>query len=170
MNKVAAIHPSRNSIKSVIRELGSETVLPFTEVLTSESINEHISSIRCRNRIYTPAMTLFGFLSQAIGADQSCQSAVSKILAYMIGQKSRALPSSNTSAYCKARARLPEQVLSGLTKKSGRQLEEHADAKWLWRGRHVKMVDGSTITMPDTAENQKAYPQPNTQKKDLVFL
>ena len=40
---------------------------------------------------------------------------------------------------------------------------------WLWHGRKVRVVDGSTITMPDTPENQAAYPQPETQKPGCGF-
>jgi hypothetical protein len=51
-----------------------------------------------------------------------------------------------------------------LTVEIGAELEERADRGWLWKGRHAKLVDGFTFTMPDTPENQKAYPQPRSQK------
>jgi len=60
-------------------------------------------------------------------------------------------------------------VLSGLAKESGQELDEQAKPEWLWRGKHVKLVDGSTVSMPDTLENQKSYPQPSTQKKGSAF-
>lgn len=47
--------------------------------------------------------------------------------------------------------------------------EEKAIPSDLWCGRHVKMIDGSTVSMPDTPENQKAYPQPNSQKPGCGF-
>lgn len=166
---IAATHSITNHTQSVITNLRSKDELPFTEVLSTDSVNGYLSDIPCRNRMFTPALTLFGFLSQAIGADQSCQAAVSKIIAHMIGRNDRKPPSANTAAYCKARARLPEHVLSALTKECGQQLEEQAEDEWLWRGRHVKLVDGSTISMPDTLKNQKVYPQPNTQKKGSAF-
>ena len=78
-------------------------------------------------------------------------------------------PSANTAAYCKARSRLPEDVLSGLAKESAQALENQAKSDWLWRNRHIKMPDGTTISMPDTRANQAMYPQPRSQKKGLVF-
>jgi hypothetical protein len=44
-----------------------------------------------------------------------------------------------------------------------------APARWCWHGRDVKLVDGSTLSMPDTAANQQAYPQPASQKPGLGF-
>lgn len=48
-------------------------------------------------------------------------------------------------------------------------LEEQAPESWLWQKRHVFLVDGFTVSLPDTAENQKEYPQPSTQKPGLGF-
>ena len=41
--------------------------------------------------------------------------------------------------------------------------------RWLWHGRHVFLVDGATVTLPDTEDNQQAYPQPPSQKPGLGF-
>jgi hypothetical protein len=43
------------------------------------------------------------------------------------------------------------------------------DPRWLWKGRHVYLFDGTTVTMPDTRENQQAYPQVYNQKPGLGF-
>ena len=112
-------------------------------------------------------MTIHTFLSQVIAADPSCQAAVAQVAAQTASQ-SEAI-SVNTAAYCKARLRLPEASLSGLVRDCAQELEKQADEGWLWRGRSVKLIDGSCISMPDTAENQAVYPQPKTQKKELDF-
>src|SRR5204863_381671 len=44
-----------------------------------------------------------------------------------------------------------------------------APARWLWRGRTVKLVDGTGLSMPDTQENQARYPQPSTQAPGVGF-
>ena len=41
--------------------------------------------------------------------------------------------------------------------------------EWLWNKRHVRVVDGSTITMPDTPANQAEYPQMAAQKPGCGF-
>jgi len=40
---------------------------------------------------------------------------------------------------------------------------------WLWQGREVKLVDGFTFTMPDTPENQEAFPQLTSQTPGVGF-
>lgn len=107
-------------------------------------------------------------MSQVIDDDQSCQAAVTRVMTYRAG-RGEPVPSANTAAYCKARMRLPEELISGLTRQSGRDLEEVAPPQWQWRERPMKLVDGSTVTMPDTPENQAAYPQPRSQKPGIGF-
>lgn len=160
--------PPISHVKSVVNNIISKDELPFAETISADQLNKHFAEVPYRNRIFTPILTLFGFLSQSLGADQSCQAAVSQIIAHQISQ-GKEPPSANTAAYCNARSRLPEEVLSGLAKESGQELEKQAESEWLWRGKHVKLVDGSTLSMPDTPENQEVYPQPSTQKKGSVF-
>jgi hypothetical protein len=112
---------SVNHQKSVARELRGKDELPFTDVLPQTMLEQHLESFEFRNRIYTPDLIVFGFLSQAMNPDPSCQAAVSKMIAHLIAQGSSA-PSANTAAYSKARARLPESVLSGLARESAEQL------------------------------------------------
>ena len=44
-----------------------------------------------------------------------------------------------------------------------RELEDSADESWLWKGKHAKLIDGFTFTMPDTPKNQAEYPQQKAQ-------
>jgi hypothetical protein len=48
-------------------------------------------------------------------------------------------------------------------------LQAQVTPKHLWCGRHVKVIDGSTVSMPDTEANQKIYPQPSTQSSGCGF-
>ena len=59
---------------------------------------------------------------------------------------------------------MSEAALRDLTGEVAAQLQEQADPKWLWKGMHAKLVDGFTFTMPDTPQNQRAYPQQKAQK------
>lgn len=165
---MSSTNPIINSTSSVMNELRSGHTLPFQDVLSAKILEKHLSKIAHRDRTFTPKLTLFGFLAQAIGADQSCQAAVCQLTAHLINKGAR-LVSPNTAAYCKARARLPETVLIGLAQESGKQLEGQVKPEWLWRGKHVKLVDGSTLSMPDTPENQEDYPQPKAQKEGVGF-
>jgi hypothetical protein len=77
--------------------------------------------------------------------------------------------SPTTGAYCQARKRLPEQFFSAVAYLVGRALDDKIDSQWLWKGRRVYMFDGTTVSMPDTPENQAAYPQLYNQKPGLGF-
>ncbi len=112
--------------------------------------------------------TLWAFLSQVLDADKSCQNATSRVIAYLVNEGIE-IPSSDTSAYCQARSRLPEKLLEKLFGKAARNLSEKVTTEYLWCGRPVKVIDGSSVSMPDTVENQKAYPQPSSQKPGCGF-
>ena len=77
--------------------------------------------------------------------------------------------SPNTASYCNARGRLPTAVLSTLARRTAAELQAAATAEWKWNGRGVFIVDGSHVSMPDTPENQAAYPQPPTQQPGVGF-
>jgi len=118
--------------------------------------------------IYTPAVTMWVFLSQCFSADHSCRDAVARLRAWRIGRGQKPC-SADTGAYCTARDKLPEAACHGLVRTTGSQYEQQAPASWFWQGRKVRVVDGTTATMPDTPENQAAYPQPKSQKPGCGF-
>jgi putative transposase len=118
--------------------------------------------------IYTHAVTLWAFLTQALSGSSSCLAAVARIVVLRAALE---LPpcSANTGAFCKARAKLSESFLQQLTYQVGESVEDQAPDAWRWHGRRVLLVDGFQSTMDDTAENQAAYPQPKSQKRGLGF-
>lgn len=144
--------------------------LPFRELLPESVIVQTIRElkIKYKQRLFDPVVTLWAFLSQVLDTDKTCHNAVSRVIAYLAND-SVEVPSSDTSAYCQARARLPEKLLEQLFGKVARSLEEKVTTECLWRGRNVLVIDGSTVSMPDTVENQKAYPQPTNQKPGCGF-
>src|SRR5207245_1949239 len=83
----------------------------------------------------------------------------------------RGLPSvgTETTSYCEARQRLPEGLFWDLVRRVGQAIHRSTQAAWLFRGRPVKIIDGSTVVMPDTPANQAAYPQSTSQKPGLGF-
>jgi hypothetical protein len=108
------------------------------------------------------------FLSQILSSDHSCFDALERFQKY---RKDCDLPpvTDDTSSYCEARQRLPEKVVWELARRSGQSIHDKADTQWLFAGRPVKLVDGSTIIMPDTEANQAQYPQSRSQKPGLGF-
>ncbi len=144
--------------------------LPFKELLPESVIKLAISElkIKYKKRLFDPFVTLWAFLSQVLDTDKTCNNAVSKIIAHL-AESEVEVPSTDTSAYCQARARLPEKLLENLFNLSAKNLEEKVRTEYLWCGRNVKVIDGSTVSMPDTVENQKEYPQPSSQKEGCGF-
>ena len=120
------------------------------------------------DRIFTPLVTLWVFLGQVLSADHSCRAAVARLIAHRFSRGQRPC-SAETGAYCQARKRLPEKFFSAVACLVGRALDAKANHRWLWKGRRVYMFDGTTVTMPDTPENQAAYPQVYNQKPGLGF-
>jgi hypothetical protein len=111
-------------------------------------------------------VTLAAFLGQILGDDHSCQAAVTRLIAW---RTARGLPpcSTDTGGYCRARQRLPEGLLPRLTREAADALQDGAPAGWLFHGRRVVLADGSTVSMPDTAANQRESPQHANQKPGL---
>jgi hypothetical protein len=108
------------------------------------------------------------FLTQAMSADRSCQNVVNQAAAdRVIGGLPKV--STRTGGYCRARQRLPKQMVEHLTKHVAGLVEGESSRDWLWRERRVCLVDGTTVTMPDTPENQARFPQQRAQKTGLGF-
>ncbi len=154
-----------NRVKILKQKFTQSLGLPFEELLPESAIIQFIEElkIKYRCRLFNPFVTLWAFLSQVLDADKSCHNAVSRVISYLVSENVE-IPSTDTSAYCQARARLPEQLLKKLFSKVAQSLEEKATAEYLWCGRHVKVIDGSSVSMPDTVENQKAYPRAKKSK------
>jgi len=122
-----------------------------TQVLTQQGIAG-------RNRLFPPPRTLWTFLLQVLSPDGSCREALSRLRPWMIATGPTPC-SPHTGSYGQARTRLPESVVSTLARDSGQRLCAQTPAAGLWKGRRGKIVDGSTVSMPDTEANQAAYPQ-----------
>ena len=130
--------------------------------ITEAHLPEH------RERTYPPTVTLSMFIKQALEEDGSCQRAVNGWAAQRAAE-GLTPQSVRTGAYCRARQRLPTDMAISLTRETGALLCAHAKAGWRWRGRTVKLVDGTGISMPDTPDNQARYPQPSSQARGVGF-
>ncbi|WP_305909041.1 IS4 family transposase [Methylomarinum sp. Ch1-1] len=143
--------------------------LPFADILTTEALEQIIEqSASSRERIFTPLVTLKAFIFQVLSADGSCRQAVSHLLMERLYQ-GNAANSIRTGAYCKARKRLPLNPIKLAVETSGKRLHQGAQQTWLWKGHNTLMVDGTTVLMPDTPENQAVFPQQSNQKPGLGF-
>ena len=159
----------RQQVRFLQRHFLQEGNLPFTDVLSQEVISQALTAagVAWKDRIYSPLVTLWVFLSQVLSADHSCRSAVARLIAFRISRGQEAC-SSRTGAYCQARERLPEKFFSAITCLAGKALNSQVDPSWLWKGRSVYMFDGTTVSMPDTVANQRDFPQTPNQRPGLA--
>jgi hypothetical protein len=159
----------REQVRFLRRQFLQDSDLPFTNVLTEEVIAQALTAISgWLDRIFSPLVTLWVFLGQVLSADHSCRAAVARLLAHRVA-RGQSPCSAETGAYCQARKRLPESFFADVARQTGRALEAQVDPQWLWKRRRVHIYDGSSVSMPDTAANQAAYPQPVVQKPGLGF-
>ena len=142
----------------------------FFNILTNDDLFDKLEELlpEHRERSFPPTETLSMFLAQVVSPDSSCQKAVndSAFKRLITGYNSISLA---TGGYCSARGRLPLDMISTLAKYSGKLVNNQVPNKWLFKGRHVKLIDGTTIAMPDTKANQESYPQSTGQKPGLGF-
>ena len=163
----ATLHQGRSSIE---RRASSTQAVEFFNLLTSPELLQTTEALlpEHRERLYPPTVTLSMFMRQVLEADGSCQKAVNGWAAQRAADGLSAC-SVRTGGYCRARQRLPLEMVRALTRQTGRLLSQKALTQWLWRSRAVKLVDGTGLSMPDTLENQAAYPQPSTQAAGVGF-
>lgn len=118
-----------------------------------------------REHVYSVRRTFFGFLYQVLNPECSCREVVRQIQS-LFSLFSERRVSEDTGAYCLARGRLPVESLTRLRCAIAAQASK---AEGLWKGFRLRVLDGTGLSMPDTAKNQRAYPQSAEQKPGCGF-
>jgi hypothetical protein len=143
------------------------------DILTEDQIaraaaDEGIAFGAGPSHVWSVSLTVWTFLTQVSSAQKSCVAAVARALTLLV-ILGRAPCHSGSGAYCKARAKLSESFLRRLAVDVGSRVEDAAPVAWRWHGRRVLLVDGSSLSMPDTEANQAEYPQSRSQKSGVGF-
>jgi Transposase DDE domain len=165
--------PSAASFQQMLRSFVQADGLSFRDVLTPERIQEIAGQEQVAfgtgdADVYSVPVTLWAFLSQVASTSKSCVTAVSRVLV-LFAILGRRPCNAGSGAYCKARAKLSEAFLQRLACTVGCQVEDQALAAWRWHRHRVLLLDGSTLSMPDTPANQRAYPQSRAQRPGVGF-
>jgi len=169
MGKIRRSAPSAQ-VSSTINQLTKKGGLLFQDALDSKGLSKHIQKYfpNFRDRVFNPVTTLFSLLSQMLSPDKSCAETVARVNAERIARGLEPISPDN-SGYCKARDRMPEEFIHELFLGQGQAMDGEVPDNWLWKGRRIKVADGSTATMADTPENQAEYPQHGRQKQGVGF-
>lgn len=168
------MHPKRSVTghqqAQISKHAANSDSFTFFNLLTGPELLGEVESLlpEHRERLFPPTETLSMFLAQVLSADSSCQSIVNESAVKRLGA-GLPLCSTHTGAYCRARQRLPVDMTSSLARHTGKRVAQKSPKSWYWNGRPVRLVDGTTIPMPDTPANQESYPQPKSQKPGLGF-
>lgn len=161
---------TRLQVERLRRPFAQRDGLPFADVLPADRIDRAFrdEAVVWREKVFTPVVTLWAFLTQVLDPAKCCRAAVARVLAW---RESQGLSpcGAGTGGYCKARGRLPEGLLARLMRETGRALHDSAPAGWRGRGRRVVAADGTGLSMPDTPGNRAAYPIPGSQAPGVGF-
>jgi len=174
---ILSIHPRRDNadFQLITRSFLMQKGLPLASVLPAVEIERIFRRHDALfgdtyNNVYNTAIVLWAFLSQVLadGKLRSCAAAVARVCDFLITAGNNP-PSTDTGEYCRARKKLDEKAIHDLVVEAAEKTEHAAADDWLWHRRHAKLVDGFTVTMPDTPENQKEFPQQKAQKPGIGF-
>jgi len=181
--------PFLPGLRAVLSPLGSRTFRAFKSlrVLTLCQLEDRFggclpSSLfpkppakqNSRHRIYTAWRTFWCLLWQSFNPRASGREVVRQVQAlFQLHGGPRISP--EDGAYCRARGRLPLSEFPKALTATARAADQAAAPIALLQGRPVKPVDGSTLTLPDTPKNRKAYPplqspEPNFPMLRIVVL
>jgi hypothetical protein len=158
------------AVEILQQKFQSGVAVPFGATLCERALEDlfRANGMRWRNRLFTPVVTLWASVLQVLDADKSERNAVSRIMAWLAASGA-AVPEGDTGAYNRSKGRFSEVVVQQVFRRSGAALEAQVEERDLWCGRRVKLLDGSTVSMPDTPENQQDYPQQSTQQPGCGF-
>lgn len=161
---------SKKDFSAVRSKFATDSALPFGRILTREYVLSVLEDEghEYRQGVFCPLVTLWGWLSQCTSQDKSLNEAVTRILANRVVAGLPACSASSAS-YSNARTRFPLSAMRRMAKEVGRKVHDSAADAWHWRGREVYLADGTGLSMPDTPENQLAFPQIKTVAKGLGF-
>jgi hypothetical protein len=143
-----------------------ELALMFDWVLPVEALQT--ASKSKRHRHYDDVTTFWAWLSQILDQNESCAQAVAKVQAWR-AEAGLPVPSGDTSSYCTARGRLGGEFLGRVNAMIQTRMAANITGEDCWNALVLKALDGSSVRLMDTPENQALYPQPSGQKPGCGF-
>lgn len=169
--------PPVSSLKKAMADLPKLTSLAelrqlFGSYFPAALLAQNRCGCNSRQRIFSLEVIFWAFLDQVFTPQGPCRETVRKIMAWHRFENPRGRlgdMSGDTSAYCRARFRLPLKTIKDINAHLTARLQANTPSDGLWRGRRVRLVDGTGISMPDTAAHQALYPQSSNQKPGCGF-
>jgi hypothetical protein len=168
------------AFRSRLAALGQRTTRALRQATLSQ-LQEHLVDLlpppllsatdegcNSRDRIFNLRLTFECFVWQVLSPRISCRQVVRQVQA-LCRLHHRCVPDQQDSAYIQARQRLPRERLEQALRTTAKVADRRIGIGRQLQDRPVKVVDVSSTQLPDTPENQKAYPQSSVQKKGCGF-
>jgi hypothetical protein len=159
--------PARGKLPQIALRVSPTSLAVFRSVLSDRLIVGFLEKIgfEYRERVYTPLIVFWAMIAQCLDDDHSCALAVARVLEWLRSRKApgqrrnRRVPevSPDTGSFCRARARLPLELLIEMTRRVGHRLDKRIPQKFKMWGRDVYLVDGTTVSMPDESSLEKQF-------------
>jgi hypothetical protein len=185
---MTSITPFSRQLKSeLLSSAAAAALLREEDVAAACRAGHH----RGRSCFWRPAVTILTFLRQVLNGNCSCRQAVQLTIAASaagdvgvgpesdvgvgpvgdagVGPEGDGRVSGDPSAYGQSRQTLPRATYDDLARRTSESVKRAVGHTRLWCGRLVRLVDGSSVSMPDTGELQHAFPQPSGQKRGCGF-
>jgi hypothetical protein len=141
----------------------------FGEVLPAGLFPKAQAKLNSRDRIYPPRRTFFCLLWQCLHPGASGREVVRQLQALFQLHGGPRI-SEEDGAYFRARARLPDAGLTQVLATTARAADQLVGPRTALQGRVVKVVDGSAVTLSDTAKNRAAYPPVQSAPPNFPLL
>jgi hypothetical protein len=123
-----------------------------------------------RDRLYTRPRTFWCILWQALQPGASGREVVRQLQALFALHGAPPI-SQEDGGYFRARARLPEDQFAAALGATARAADQRAaSSEGALQGRPLKVVDGSTVVLPDTPKNRAAYPAVHTRPPNFPLM
>jgi hypothetical protein len=168
------------ALRCRLAALGRQTLQSVRQA-TLVQLQEHLSDLippallsaqeqgpNSRERVFTLRLSFECFVWQMLKPKTSCREVVRQVQA-LLRLSGRRPIAQGDSAYIQARQRLAMERLEEAVAATAQSADRRVGSGALLAGRPVKVVDGSTVQLPDTPQNQKRYPQPSSQKPGCGF-
>jgi len=168
------------SLRSRVAALGRRTAHSLRQA-TLDQLQEHLRDLlpvpllsatdegpNSRQRIFSLRLTFECFVWQVLKPKTSCREVVRHVQT-LFRLAGRGWIDEGDSAYVQARQRLPQERLEKAVGATAQVADRRVGSGGQIHGRPIKVVDASSTQLPDTAQNQKRYPQSPVQKKGCGF-
>jgi Insertion element 4 transposase N-terminal/Transposase DDE domain len=117
-----------------------------------------------RSRLLPARVTVYYVLAMCLFSGQGYEEVMRLLVGGLewLGRWRRAWPVPSTAAIAKARARLGPEPLRALFASAARPLAAESTQGCWYRGLRVVSMDGTTLDLPDTAENDAHFGRPGS--------